>query len=253
LKTAIISLNEELILHLSYHLAPLSFEIQRFNDPSKLLDILKEDFDLIIFDVAHFPRHWKPFCKLLREEKSKEQTILILIKAQQFPFEEAAKAIYLGVNGIVEYNENDKQEIFRLTEIFKRYRSFKESRQFMRIVPDRSESFYILFTNPHTQKIVAGVVNDISIQGMMFQPLEPAMIDGLVRGDLIPRCSLQIGDNIISLECKVTRLGGSVGLEFTFFNDDSHHRLFTYLMDRPNRQLHTRVKTQDDSGAISLI
>jgi hypothetical protein len=244
-KTAIVTRNEELIEHLSYHLLPLSFDIHKFDDPNKLLEILKEEFDLIIFDISYFPRHWKPFCKLLREDKSKEQTIMVLIKGYQLPFEEAAKAIYLGVNGIIEYDINDKQEIFRLTEIFKRYRSVKENRQFIRIIPDQKEVFYILFTNPRTRTIVTGAIKDISIQGIMFHPLEPEMIRGLEKGDIIPRCSLQIGDSIISLECKIVRMADDIGLEFTYFNDDAHHRLFIYLMERPTRRLQQRMQKQD--------
>ena len=241
MKTIIFTKNEELINHLSYHLLPLSFEIDHENNTSRLFDLLKTDYDLIVFDIQDFPRHWKPIVKLLREDKSKEQVIIILINANQFPFEEAAKAIYLGVNGIIEYDNNNKREIYRLMEIFKRYRSVKENRRFMRIIPETDEVFQILFTNPHTNKIITGNVIDISIQGLMFQPLDPAMITGLQEGDTIPHCSLQIGDHIISLECRLTRVGGSMGMEFTYFNKDAHHRLFTYLMERPFRQLQHRV------------
>ena len=244
MKTAIITKNEELVSHLSYHLLPLSFDIHEYREPTNLLEILNEDFDLIIFDVSYFPRHWKPFCKLLREDKSKEQTILILVKGYQLPFEEAAKAIYLGVNGIIEYDITDKREIFRLTEIFKRYRSVKENRHFIRIIPDQEEIFYILFTNPRTNTIVTGTIKDISIQGIMFQPLEPQMLSGLVKGDVIHRCSLQIGESIISFESKIVRAGGELGLEFTYFNDDAHHRLFTYLMERSARHLSRRMITE---------
>jgi hypothetical protein len=241
LKTIIFSKNEELVSHLSYHLLPLSFEIDHESDASRLFDVLKTDYDLIVFDIQDFPRHWKPIVKLLREDKSKEQAIIVLINANRFPFEEAAKALYLGVNGIIEYDVNNKREIYRLMEIFKRYRSVKENRRFMRIIPEADEVFQILFINPHTKKIITGNVVDISIQGLMFTPLEPDMIQGLAEGDTIPRCSLQIGDHIISLECRLTRVGGSMGMEFTYFEKDAHHRLFTYLMERPFRQLQHRV------------
>ncbi len=248
MKTIIFTKNEELISHLSYHLLPLSFQIEHESDSSRLFDLLKHDYDLIVFDIQDFPRHWKPIVKLLREDKSKEQAIIILINASKFPFEEAAKAIYLGVNGIIEYDANNKREIYRMMEIFKRYRSVKENRRFMRIIPEPDEVFQILFTNPHTQKIITGNVVDISIQGLMFHPLEPEMIHGLEEGDTVPRCSLQIGDHVITLECRLTRVGGSVGMEFTYFNEDAHHRLFTYLMERPFRQLQHRVQPSNGAG-----
>jgi len=240
-KTAIFTLNEELVRHLTYHLTPLSFDIAYFSDPAKAIDLIGKDYDLFIFDVSHFPRHWKPFCKLLRDTKNKEQTILILIKAIRMPFEEAAKAIYLGVNGIIEYDENDAKEIFRLTEIFKRYRSVRENRNFLRVIPDHDEVFHLIATNPRTGKIVAGYVKNISVQGIMLTVLDPRMIERLEKQDLLPRCSLQIGDRIVSIDCRVARPGKTLGLEFTAFNDDAHHRLFTYLMERPARQLSRRM------------
>jgi hypothetical protein len=251
LKTIVFTKNDELISHLSYHLLPLSFQVDHESDTSRLFDLLKTDYDLIIFDIRDFPRHWKPIVKLLREDKSKEQTIIILINASHFPFEEAAKAIYLGVNGIIEYDTNNKREIYRLMEIFKRYRSVKENRRFMRIIPETDEVFRILFTNPHTNKIITGNVVDISIQGLMFFPLEPDMIQGLDEGDTIPRCSLQIGKHIISLECRLTRVGDSIGMEFTHFNKDAHHRLFTYLMERPFRQLQHHIIPQNSGKGLS--
>ena len=120
MKTIIFTKNEDLISHLSYHLLPLSFQIEHESDSSRLFDLLKNDYDLIVFDIQDFPRHWKPIVKLLREDKSKEQAIIILINASKFPFEEAAKAIYLGVNGIIEYDADNKREIYRMMEIFKR-------------------------------------------------------------------------------------------------------------------------------------
>jgi hypothetical protein len=241
LKTVIFTKNEDLVSHLSYHLLPLSFEIDQETDPARMLALPAADYDLIVFDIQDFPRHWKPIVKLLREDRSKEQAIIILINASRFPFEEAAKAIYLGVNGIIEYDANNKREIYRLMEIFKRYRSVKENRRFMRIIPEPDEVFQILFTNPHTNKIITGKVIDISIQGLMFHPLEPDMAEGLADGDTVSRCSLQIGDSLISVECRLTRVGGNIGMEFTYFNQDAHHRLFTYLMERPFRQLQHRV------------
>ncbi|MBN1523429.1 MAG: PilZ domain-containing protein [Spirochaetales bacterium] len=237
MKTVIVSQDDDLIKHLSFHLAPLEFQLTHFNDALSLLESVDMEYDLVIFDVSHFPRHWKPLVKLIREKYTKEQTVIILIKASEFPFEEAAKAIYLGVNGIVDYNPKDKQEVFRLTEIFKRYRSLEDHRRFLRVIPVRDELFSIIFTNPKNYTLVTGTIRDISIQGMMFRPLHAEMVSGLEVGDMVSRCSLQVGVNLLSLDCKITRIDREVGLEFTYFNDNAHHRLFTYLMERPDRFL----------------
>ncbi|RPJ06035.1 MAG: hypothetical protein EHM28_10880 [Spirochaetaceae bacterium] len=244
-KTAIISADEEMFNHLDFHLSPLGFQIVHYNDPVQAMEILSAEYALVILDASHFPRHWKPFVKLIRETRNKEQTVIILIKSSDFAFEEAAKAIFLNVNGIIDYDPKDKQEVFRLTEIFKRYRSLQDSRRFLRVIPDKNEEFAIIFTNHRKHTIVTGIIRDISIQGMMFRPLLGEMMQGLQKGDLLRRCSLQIGTNLISLDCRISRLGREVGLEFTYFNDDAHHRLFTYLMERPDRKLHQEITRAD--------
>jgi len=245
-KTYIISKNKELVKVLNFHLKPLYFDITNYNDPVKALKILDEQIpELIIYNVADFPRHWKPFLRLLRDIRTKEQTVFILIKDKDFPFEEAAKAIHLGTNGIIDYNLKNKREIYRLKELFKRYRNITEKRRFIRIVPDELETFHLLFTNPNTNTIITGFVTDISIQGAMFKPQNPLHIANLQNGQILQSCSLQIGSNIISLECKVTRIDEEVGLEFTYFDNDAHHKLFQYLMDRPDRQLKHSIKKNE--------
>ena len=52
--------------------------------------------------------------------------------------EDAAKAAHLGVNGILQENFVDKQELYRLEEIIRRYRSVQDKRNFTRLVPQRA-------------------------------------------------------------------------------------------------------------------
>jgi len=246
MKSIFFSLNQELIRHLNYHLLPLHSNLevrQEINDP---FYIINEGYELILFDLRDFPRHWKPFVKLLREEKNKEQVVVILISPHSLDFEEAAKAIYLGVNGIIEYDDQEVADIFRLIEIIKRYRSLKDKRNFVRLIPDASETFYMLFTNPFNKRLATGKIINISIQGLMLKPLQEEMKEGLKAGDLIPSCFLQVGENIITMDCKLVRLDTHLGFEFNSYDDQAHHQLFAYLLERPERKLKQQL-----SGNIS--
>lgn len=237
MKTIILSHNEDLIRHLNYHLSPLHFNMEALSELSDPFAILNRGYELVLFDLRDFSRHWKPFVKLLREEKNKEQVVVILISPHSLAFEEAAKAIYLGVNGIIEYDDQEDADIFRLIEIIKRYRSLKDKRNFVRLIPDASETFYMLFTNPANKRLATGKIMNISLQGLMLAPLKEEMKEGLKIGDLISSCFLQVGENIITVDCKLVRLGTFLGFEFNFYNDQAHHQLFTYLLERPERKL----------------
>jgi len=221
-----------------YHFTPLAFDIRLISDPCLLVETVKQEpYDLIIFNTLDFPRHWKPVIKLVREYYSKEQTVFILLASGSFSLEEAAKALFLGVNGLVNINLADKQEIVRLEEIFKRYHIVSEKRRFNRIVPDTNDVFHLLFTLPGGFVLVPGMIMDISIQGAMFKPFTQRALVRLKKGSIINQCSLKLGDNIISLACRITRVSDTVGLEFTSFNEDAHHQLFKYLMERSERKL----------------
>jgi len=238
LKAVFVSKDKEHIKFISYHFAPLAFEIIHIQEPCKLVETIKQEaYDLVLFNTQDFPRHWKPIIKLIREYYSKEQTVFVLLINNAFKFEEACKAIFLGVNGLININLSDKHEIVRLEEIFKRYHIVSEKRRFNRIVPDINDTFNLLLTEPNGFTLIPGTIIDISIQGAMFKPFPTPFLKRLKTGDIIPFCSLHIGNYLVSIECKITRITDAIGLEFTSFNNDAHHKLFKYLMERSERKL----------------
>ncbi len=227
---------------LEEHLAPIGFEIEQITDPSEAIQRFEElQPEMIIFNAADFPEHWKLLLKLLREEKSKEESIFIILCSEDFPFEEAAKASYLGVNGIIKNDLADKKEMRRLTELFKRYRSIQDQRKFHRLIPSESDRLQLLFTNPQTMAIVTGKLAEISIQGASFLPSSRAMIKGLKRRHELALCSLRIGRDIISLNCRVTRSKNELGLQFKSFATGGHHKLFNFIQKHSERSLKKAV------------
>ncbi len=227
---------------LEEHLTPIGFEIEQITDPFQAIQRFEEvKPEMIIFNAAEFPRHWKPLLKLLREEKSKEESVFIILRGEDFPFEEAAKASYLGVNGIIKNDLTDKKEMRHLTELFKRYQSIKDQRKFHRLIPLESDRLQLLFTNPQTMAIATGKLAEISIQGAGFLPTSPAMIKGLKRGEELALCSLRIGRDIISLNCRVTRSKNELGLQFKSFATGGHHKLFNFIQKHSERSLKKAV------------
>ncbi len=242
MKALIVARNDEIKNLLTYHLKPVGFEIVHYKDPVKAIDNFEElDPQMILFHGQDFPRHWKPLLKLLREKKSKEEAVFILIKAPDFPMEEAAKASHLGINGMISADLKNKEEIYHLEELFRRYKSVKDKRKFHRLVPKNLDRIQLMFTHPYSTVIVTGSLAEISIQGASFKPADPSVTSDLKRDQEIPLCSLRVGEDVISLLCRVTRNKKEMGLQFVSFETGGHHKLFRYIQSRGGRELKAAV------------
>ena len=133
---------------LQYHLSPLGIEVKYCNDPGSVINnIQKEIPDMILFNAVDFPRRWKPLLKLIRDEKSHKQTIFFLI-ADTLPFEEAAKAAYLNINGIIPKNLIDRSSITKLHQLLNRYERINDKRKDIRIIPKPYDRIALLFFHP---------------------------------------------------------------------------------------------------------
>lgn len=245
MKVLIVSQSEGIKNLLSYHLKPVGFDVVHYNDPVKAIDNLEElDPEMILYHTGDFPRHWKPLLKLLRQKKAKEETVFILLKGADFPFEEAAKASHLGINGIIDANLQEKQQVLQLEELFRRYRSIKDQRRFHRLVPNALDKLQLLFTHPYTLAIITGSLSEVSIKGASFKPSDPLATQDLKRGQEIPVCTLRVGEHIISILCQVTRNNGEMGLQFRSFETGGHHKLFQYIQTRADRELNLAIEKE---------
>jgi DNA-binding response OmpR family regulator len=239
MKMLLVAAGDEHANVLAYHLKPLGFELERFEDPVRALSELDEtDPQAILFDAGDFPRHWKALLKLAREKKSKEELIFILISPRGgFDLEEAAKAVHLGVNGIIGGKLTDKSELYRLEELVRRYRSVRDKRNFTRLVPTEEDSLGFAFTHPLRMTLVLGRIREISIQGASFYPSRASVVSDLPVGREIPYCSLKVGEHIISVNCRLTRNREELGFQFLSFEEGGHNKLLKYIQTRPERAL----------------
>lgn len=223
---------------LNYHLVPIGFRVQHIGDPIAVLRDLEElRPDMIIFNGADFPRQWKPLLKLLREKWGPEESVFILITPDDFPFEEAAKAAYMNVNGLMPIQVLSERVAYRLEELLKRYKSIQDKRKSPRLSPNETERFDLLFTHPDRLALVGGVVGDISLDGARFFPWDAALTLDLRIDQRIRSCSLRIGSEIATVACRVVRNGNDLGLEFESFEANGDQTLFQYLVERPDREL----------------
>lgn len=241
MKLLVVAQREELKNLVAYHLKPVGFEIVYYSDPVKVIDNLDElDPEMVLFSAVDFPRHWKPTLKLLRDRRSKEESVFIILAAH-VPFEEAAKASHLGINGIIDARLPEKQQMRQLEELYRRYRSVKDKRKFHRLIPSDVDNLTLLFSHPRTLAVVSGSLLEISIQGASFRPSDPSQTADLSRGDEIPVCTVKAGEELLNVSARVTRNGEEIGLQFASFEKGGHHKLFQYIQSRSRRELETAV------------
>ena len=223
---------------IAYHLKPLGFTLEHFSDPINVIERLEEiDPQAILFHAGDFPRHWKALLRIAREKKPREDLIFLLIAPKDFEMEDAAKAAHLGVNGIMQENFVDKQELYRMEEIIRRYRSVQDKRNFTRLIPQQPDELRFAFTHPQRLAFVNGRVREISIQGSSFLPVRASAVSDLAVGTEIRDCSLKVEDAIISVTCKVTRNSEELGFQFLSFGEGGHHALLKYIQSRAERAL----------------
>jgi hypothetical protein len=229
---------EETLKHtLEYHLQPMGFTVVHYDDPVRAIreiDDLRPE--MVLFSAADYPRHWKPLLKLLRERRDKEESVFILL-ADSPPLEEGAKAVHLGVNGILDVQAPLKRQLLQLEELYRRYRSVKDKRRFHRLVPGERDRLELIFSHPRLLSLITGTLKEISIRGASFQPSNPATTADLHRDDQLTLCTLRVGEAIVSLTCRVARNDGEMGLEFRSFETGGHNVLSTYIQGRSQREL----------------
>jgi hypothetical protein len=240
MKMILVAAGSEHAAALGYHLKPLGFTLEHTADPIRVIEHLDEiDPQAILFNAGDFPRHWKPLLRIAREKKPREDLIFLLIAPKDFEMEDAAKAAHLGVNGIMQPNLADKQELYRLEEIIRRYRSVQDKRNFARLVPQQPDELGFAFTHPRRLAFVSGRVREISIQGSSFLPTRASAVEDLAVGTELKNCSLKVEDQIIGVSCKVTRNREELGFQFLAFEEGGHHALLKYIQSRAERALKT--------------
>ena len=233
-----------------FYLRPLGFETIRYRNPVKVMDNLEEIApDAVVVSALDFPRHWKALSQDIRFSRGKEECVIVLLKGEAFPLEEAAKAAKIGVNGIVREDLDDRRELARFQALLKRYKVVDDERTSDRIPVSAWDRLDFILSHPRTLAPVSGRLEAVSATGLSFVPDLPSLVSDLEAGDTVEECSLRFGQSIVSLSCRVVHEGKVLGLEISSMADDDRSRLEDYLEACPEREMQAIIarSSEEDS------
>ena len=234
---------------LLHHLRPRGFDLIHYRNPIKAMDNIDEiEPEVVFFSAEDFPRHWKPFIKLLRESLSKERSTFLLLKGDVFPFDEAAKAKHLEVNGIFRENLDDRKEYSRVEELLSRYGSLKEVRSEQRYIPVEHDNIEFIVTHPQTYSIVTGSLFDLSPKGAAFDPDDSSLTESIPIGTIISLCSLKLGSQYMSFSSKVMRNSQRLGLQFLDLVDDQVSAIASFIDKKAERELQSAIESDSEAS-----
>lgn len=225
------------------YLKPLGFEIIRYKHVLKAMDNIDEIDPMgIIVSASDFPRHWKTLLQFVRSERPKETTPIIILRGDSFLLDDTEKAFYLGASGVISEDLHEPMEADRLHRILSRCVPVEERRKAKYHNLDEDDHAEFLFTHPENDRIITGLVKDISKTGLSFKPDEAGLLDDVPLPSEIPNCSLRIGREILSPVCKLVHTGKTISLEFTAFGNFEEELLNDYL-ERISTREHTDAET----------
>lgn len=200
------------------------FALIHYRSPLKALDNIEEiSPDIVIINARDFPRHWKPITQHIRWNTSKEDILVIILTPPDFPADDADKAMFLGVQGVITLKENInfKGILDELRMIFNRY-NYKH-------IKNLSKNVQFLFTNPITETIVTGTVKNLTEEGIVFLPDMPANADNLTADMILDQCSLKIENRSIVPNCKIVSNSSVMNLDFVDLSDDDKKIITDFL------------------------
>jgi len=230
---------------ITHYIKPLGFEFIRYTHVPKAMDSIDEiNPHAIIISALDFPRHWKIMAKFVRNERPKDACPFIVLKGENFSVEEASKASFIGVSGLVAETLDSFTEISRLQGILSRYMPVDERRRTRRIYTEPWQRFGFVFTRPDNHVLITGAVKDISTGGLSFMPDNASLLKNMGVDTDLEACSLRTGDTILSPICRISRAGRIISLSFFYFPEKEKEVLNNYLESLPLMELERIKKNQ---------
>jgi len=196
------------------------FDLIHYRSPLKALDNIEEiSPNIVLINTRDFPRHWKPITQHIRWDTSREEIPVILLTPSDFSADEADKAMFLGVQGIINLKENNNfndDVLKELRMIFNRYN--------YNHIKNIEKSVQFLFTNPINETIITGTVKNLTENDIVFLPDMPANVGNLNAGMVLDQCSLKIVPN-----CKIVSNDGILNLKFVDLSGEDKKTITDFL------------------------
>jgi hypothetical protein len=203
------------------HLSPQGFVFIHYSNPLKAMDNIDEVApEIVIFSAVDYPRHWKPFIQLFRQESNGEQRPFILLRGEHFSEEEGSKAGVLGVNAIVSEDFSNPEDLMLLEDILARYAVWDDKRFDRRYPITGRNDIDFMFTHPKTLRIITGRIDDISGGGLLFLAEDASTTMDLDPGRQIDLCTLNIAGTYFEVSVKVTHNSGPVSFKFVDLSEE---------------------------------
>ncbi|MDR2069314.1 MAG: PilZ domain-containing protein [Spirochaetaceae bacterium] len=241
MKLLLILGSDETFNLVSHYIKPLGFDLIRYSHVQKAMDNIDEvDPAGLIISANDFPRHWKILVQFVRVARDKGRCPIVLLTGEKFPLEEASKAFYVGVSGIVPETLRESSQVSKLQNILSRYIPVEEKRRSPRFFVEPWQRCALIFANPINKVIITGEVKTIARIGLSFHPDYPSLLENLYLGTMIPECSFRLDDAILSPECRLARNGRIIALEFINLPPDEQAVLDAYLENLPLQELRYR-------------
>ena len=236
--------SDETYDHIAFHVAPLGFDLIRYQNVLKAMDNVDEvDPTGIIISARDYPRHWKTMVQFVRTERPKDACPIIILKGDKFPIEDSSKASFLGVSGIINEQLSEQSEIIRIQEILSRYLPTEEKRRSRRYYVQEWQQLNFILTIPEGKSLVTGEIKTVSSKGISFLPDYGHLIRGINLHEVFPECSLRVGERFLSPLCCLARTGRILSIEFMSFPEGEQEILDDYLLNSPFFEWKSREKT----------
>jgi DNA-binding response OmpR family regulator len=223
---------------------PLGFDLVHYRHVLKAMDNMDEvDPQAIIISARDFPRHWKTLVQFVRQERDKKSCPIILLHGSEFTGEEAAKAFYIGVNGITPENLEAAEKLDQLQRLLRRYTRTEERRNTRRYYVDKQSRVGVCIVNPVDKKIITGKVKTLSTRGVSFEADDPHITENLAENSEITGISIRIEDGFIDPKGRLISRTPQVSIEFTFIPANELAVLDSFLEDLPLQSELKRTST----------
>lgn len=195
---------------LERYLSPYGVSVVHYRHPLKALDNLTETKpSIVLYDLQDFPRHWKILIKYLREEFGKDEVVFLLVSTGPAPLEEANKALYLGVNGILQFNGELEALARNIREVFLRYGTFEVAETEL---AGSEGPLAFLFRHPRHKHLVTGALVKYDGQRATFKPDFAHEVADLSEGECLSGGSLRIAESLVTLDATVLKNNGQLQL-----------------------------------------
>lgn len=198
---------------LGRELAPYGVSVVHYLHPLKALDNLQETHpSIVLYDLQDFPRHWKILVKYLREEFSKEEVIFLLVSNGPPALEEANKALFLGVNGILQYPGDAPALARNIREVFLRYGTFDVETATRSGRGPAEAPMAFLFRHPRRKHLVTGMLLKYDGERATFKADFAHEIADLDDGESLLGGSLRMADSLKTVDATILKNNGQLQL-----------------------------------------